>query len=175
MEQKDVLGEMLDAGADRLAAYGYLLTGSQHAGEDLVQDAIVKVFVKKRRLDNPRAAEGYVRATMRTIHIDGIRRQGRFRALMPRLAHADAVDSADVAVMDRARMGVALKALAPQERAVVVLRFYDDLKVSDIAAHMHLAEGTVKRYLSQALDRLAHELGDIDGDADRIGVVERKK
>jgi RNA polymerase sigma factor (sigma-70 family) len=158
-----------------LAAYGYLLTGSQHAGEDLVQDAIVKVFVKKRRLDNPRAAEGYVRATMRTLHIDGIRRQGRLRALMPRLVHADTAEPPEVDIANRDQMGVALGALAPQERAVVVLRFYDDLKVADIAAHMHLAEGTVKRYLSQALDRLAHELGDIDGDADRIGVIERKK
>ena len=80
MKQRDVLGEMLDVAADRLATYGYLLTGSQHAGEDLVQDAIVKVFVRQRRLDGPQAAEAYVRAAMRTLHVDRVRRDSQASA-----------------------------------------------------------------------------------------------
>ncbi len=175
MKQGDLLGEMLDAAADRLAVYGYLLTGSQHAGEDLVQDAIVKVFVRHRRLDGARAAEAYVRAAMRTIHVDRMRRETRWRGLMPRLADRGEAPDASAVVDDRDRISRALALLAPQERAVVVLRFYDDLKVTDIAGQMHLAEGTVKRYLSNALDKLAGVLGTLDDTTERIGLVERKK
>ncbi len=175
MRQRVVLGEMLDVAADRLAAYGYLLTGSQHAGEDLVQDAIVKVFVRQRRLDGSRAAEAYVRAAMRTLHLDRMRRETRWRGLMPRLIDRSDAPDASAVVADQDQIGRALNLLAPQERAVVVLRFYDDLKVGDIAAQMHLAEGTVKRYLSNALDKLAGVLGTLDETTERIGLVERKK
>ena len=173
MTHPDVLGEMLDVAAHRLASYGYLLTGSQHASEDLVQDAIVKVFSKRRRLDNARAAEGYVRATMRTLHVDRMRRETRWRAAMPSLVSRDVHPNLDTAVVDQDRMGRALLTLAPQERTVVVLRFYDDLKVTDIAVQLHLAEGTVKRYLSNALDKLAGVLGDIDESTERVSLVER--
>jgi RNA polymerase sigma factor (sigma-70 family) len=175
MKQRDMLGELLDHASNRLAAYGYLLTGSQHAGEDLVQDAIVKVFVRQRRLDSPQAAEAYVRASMRTLHVDRMRRESHWRALMPRLVDRGVSTGPESAVADQDRVGRALARLAPQERAAVVLRYYDDLKVTDIAAQMHLAEGTVKRYLSNALDKLAGELGSIDDSTERIGLVERKK
>jgi len=175
MKQRDVLGEMLDLAAHRLAAYGYLLTGSQHSGEDLVQDAIVKVFVRQRRLDGPAAAEAYVRAAMRTLHVDRMRRETRWRGLMPRLVDRSVAPSPEDASADQDRVGRALRELAPQERAVVVLRYYDDLKVADIATQMHLAEGTVKRYLSNALDKLAGVLGTIDDTPERVGLVERKK
>jgi len=175
MKQRDVLGDMLDLAADRLAAYGYLLTGSQQAGEDLVQDAIVKVFVRQRRLENARAAEAYVRAAMRTIHIDRMRRETHLRGLMPRLVDRSEAPDASAVVADQDQMGRALVLLAPQERAVVVLGFYDDLKVADIAAQMRLAEGTVKRYLSNALDNLAGVLGEIDTELERMPILDRKK
>ena len=53
--------------------------------------------------------------------------------------------------------------LGPQERACVVLRYYADRTVPEIAAELHLAEGTVKRYLSNALHRLRARLGEVDG------------
>ncbi|WP_284329353.1 RNA polymerase sigma factor [Demequina litorisediminis] len=52
----------------------------------------------------------------------------------------------------------ALARLSPRERACIVLRFYDDLTVPAIAERLGLAEGTVKRYLSDASARLATEL-----------------
>ena len=59
----DVVGQLLDSAATRLAAYGYLLTGSQVAGDELVQAAIVQVSVRHRRLRDVRALEGRVRAS----------------------------------------------------------------------------------------------------------------
>ncbi len=169
----ELMGEMLDRASARLAAYGYLLTGSQHAGEDLVQDAIVKVFVRRRRIPNAAAAEGYVRAAMRTLHLDGLRRDKLWRRLAPgQLVRDESPDATDhIAVADA--VGRALGALSPQQRTAVVLRFYDDLTVVDVAQQMGLAVGTVKRYLSDALDRLAAEVGDdATFNVERVAVVD---
>jgi len=94
---------------------------------------------------------------------------------MPRLVDRSVAPDPETASADHDRVGRALALLAPQERTVVLLRFYDDLKVADVAAQMHLAEGTVKRYLSNALDKLAGELGSVDDSTERVGLVERKK
>ena len=170
----DLIGQLLDAASGRLAAYGYLLTGSQHASQDLVQDAIVKVFVKRRRLDNVRAAEGYVRAAMRTIHLDDVRRVQSWRAKMPRLAPREQINDTSDDLATRDLVGRALALLPPQERAVVVLRHYDDLQIQDIAIAMRIAEGTVKRYLSQAHATLAATLGDIEAAPDVVPIMVRK-
>lgn len=168
-----VLRETLAQGSARFAAYGYLLTGSQDAGEELVQEAIVKVFSRRRAIPNARAGEAYVRATMRTLHVDGIRRAIRWRRVMPgQVAPPTADDSA--ATIDAAdAMGRALATLTPQQRTAIVLRYYDDLALADVADAMGLAVGTVKRYLSDALDRLAAAVGEQDLEFERIAVTER--
>lgn len=174
MSEVDLLGELLERASARLAAYGYLLTGDQYAGEDLVQDAIVKVFVRKRRLPNAAAAEGYVRAAMRTLHLDRMRRDKVWRRLAPgQVARDDVPDAAErIATADA--VGRALETLSPRQRTAVVLRFYDDLTVADVAHEMRLATGTVKRYLSDALDRLAVEVDPAVFDGERISVVDRE-
>ncbi|WP_430868302.1 sigma-70 family RNA polymerase sigma factor [Demequina aurantiaca] len=169
-----LLGEMLDRASSRLAAYGYLLTGSQHAGEDLVQDSIVKVFSRRRRIPNAQAAEGYVRAAMRSVHIDRMRREKVWRRIAPgQVARDDVPDHADrIATADA--LGAALATLTPQQRTAVVLRYYDDLTVPAVAAQMRLAEGTVKRYLSEALGRLAIAVGEDAFDVEYASVEDGK-
>ncbi len=153
----DLLTELMRNAAQRLSAYGYLLTGSQHAGEDLVQDAVVKVFSRRRPLPNVQAAEGYVRAAMRTQHLDRMRREARWRRLMPtQAAREDVGDHADEVVLADA-VASALESLSTQERTAIVLRYYDDLAVKDVATAMRLADGTVKRYLSNALAKLGEQ------------------
>jgi len=170
-----VLRETLAVGSARFAAYGYLLTGSQDAGEELVQEAIVKVFARRRAIPNARTGEAYVRATMRTLHVDGIRRAVRWRRVMPGQVAAPAVDDAAAAIDTADAMGHALATLTPQQRTAIVLRYYDDLALADVASAMGLAVGTVKRYLSDALDRLAAAVGDQDLEFERIAVTERGK
>jgi len=171
MKEPELLGELLDVAADRLAAYGYLLTGSQAAGEDLVQDAIVKVLVRRRRLPNVRAAEAYVRAAMRTIHIDGIRRQRRWERAMPELADAERHPDSSSEIAERANTLDALNSLSTQERTAIVLRVYDDLAVAEVADAMGLAVGTVKRYLSTATAKLGTRLA--EDEEPRVRVTER--
>lgn len=175
MTTDDLLGELLADAAGRLATYGYLLTGNRHAGEELAQQAIVKVLVRRRRIEDARAAEAYVRAAMRTLHIDGLRRERRWRLAMPGQARPERTPDATHAVVESDAMGRALTSLTPQERAVVILRYYDDLTLAAVAEHMRLAEGTVKRYHANALEKLRAYLGDVEEADARVSVVDRRR
>ena len=61
-------------------------------------------------------------------------------------------------IVTRDAVRAALGDLSPRQRACVVLRYYDDLTVADIAATLGLAEGSVKRHLSYAMARIAARL-----------------
>lgn len=149
-----------DRGAE-LTAYASLLAGDHAAGQDLVQDAIVKVFGRMRSGFTPDVAEAYVRRAILTLYIDGFRRRRTRAAYAHLVAVPDRSLPKDAASADSLDLRAALRTLGRQERAVVVLRFYDDLTVPEIADRLGLAEGTVKRYLSNALGRLERRLGPI--------------
>ena len=147
-----------DRGAD-LVAYACLLTGGDRAGaQDLVQDAIVKVFGRMRAGFTPDVAEAYVRRTILTLYVDGFRRRRGWSAVRHLVAAPDAGPPPQADHLD---LRAALRDLAPQERVVVVLRFYEDLTVPRIADELALSEGAVKRYLSDAVRRLESSLGPV--------------
>jgi RNA polymerase sigma-70 factor (ECF subfamily) len=141
-----------------LHAYAYLLTGDHRDAEDLVQDALVKTFARARHREIA-SAEGYVRTAILTTWVDGYRRRRQWERVRHLLARGDRHDGPADEVGARRDVRAALARLAPQQRACVVLRYYDDLTVPEIADRMGLAEGTVKRYLSLAVGRLEDLLG----------------
>lgn len=172
----DVIEQLYDRAAGRLGAYGYLLTGSQSAGEELAQAAIVKVFVRRRRLDNVAMAEAYVRTTMRNLHVDRLRREKTWRRIVPGQATPEHGPDSVETIASRDAIGRALGSLPNQVRTAVVLRYLDDLTVGEVAAEMRLAEGTVKRYLSDGRALLAPLLGtDVDDPATRVAIVGRAR
>jgi len=142
-----------------LTGYAFLLTGDLRDAEDLVQDALVKTFVRRLSGLELGSAEGYVRRTILTIYIDGYRRRRRWEDMRYLLARADSDEGHERAAVEQIDVQVALAALAPQQRICVVLRYYDDLTVPEIADRLSLAEGTVKRYLSLAVHRMEALLG----------------
>lgn len=154
----DLLEELCSVAAGRLTAYGRALTGSHAAGEELAQEAVVRVFVRHVPFESLAACEAYVRTTMRRLHIDRIRHETVWR----RVAAAQAVrgpvrDAADeVEAADAA--GRALDVLAPRVRTAVVLHYLDDLPVAQVADTMHVSQGAVKRYLSDGRAALAQSL-----------------
>lgn len=146
-----------DRGA-ALGAYAYLLTGDLRDAEDLVQDALVKTFVRGRRIELS-SAEGYVRTVILSTWIDTYRRRRHWERVRHLVARGDRQDGPAEVVGARSDVQAALAQLSPQQRACVVLRFYDDLTVPEIAERLGLAPGTVKRYLSVAVGRLESLLG----------------
>ena len=141
-----------------LTGYAYLLTGDLGDAEDLLQDALVKVFVRARTVEAA-AAEGYVRRAILNLYIDGYRRRRHWRELRHLVARSDSHDGPEDGVAQQVDVRAALMSLPPQQRACVVLRFYDDLTVPEIAERLALAEGTVKRYLSVGVHRMEALLG----------------
>ena len=154
-----VLGDLARERGKALTGYAYLLTGESAAAQDLVQDAFVKVFAHMRSGFAPEVAEAYVRRAILTLYIDGFRRRQRWAAVRHLVVRAERGEGPEAAAADRVDLRVVLGSLAPQERACVVLRFYDDLTVAEIAARLNLAPGTVKRYLSNAVHKLESRLG----------------
>ena len=142
---------------EALTRYAYLFTGDVAAAQDLVQDALVKVFVKTHAGRELEALEAYVRRAIATLYIDGFRRRRSYSQVQHLLANPEAGSSSTSA--EALDLRAALATLSPQERAAVVLRYFEDLTVPDAAEAMGLAEGTVKRYLSNAIHKLEQRLG----------------
>ena len=147
--------------SDRLMSlkrHGFLLCGDDSQAEDLVQDALVRAFSRPLRSPRPGAAEAYVRVIMVNLFIDGVRRRSRWDRAAPLLRGRETVTDPTSQVLDRNVMLTALNDLSPRQRACVVLRYYQDLPVAQIASTLGVGEGTVKRYLSEAMTRLAMRL-----------------
>jgi len=155
-----ILDEVMRERSPRLLAYARLLTGDDAEAQDVLQDALVRAFSRGRAFDNANLAESYVRRAIPSVFIDRLRKRKAAERAHERdvaLGGRDVLSPDRDAVMD---VRAALAALPPQERACVVLRFYDDLTVPQISAQLGLAEGTVKRYLSDASGRLVGLLGE---------------
>ncbi|MGC4175437.1 RNA polymerase sigma factor [Demequina sp.] len=156
----EVLAGVTRTAGARLAAYGFILTGSQSDAEELVQEAIVKTFVRRPRLSDPAAAEQYVRLAMKTLVIDKSRKARRWHERVPQLAMGAEQGEHVTAISTRVAVEKALSSLTPQQRIAVALRYWDDMTVPEVAAAMRLNPGTVKRYLFDAAAVLRPLLGD---------------
>jgi len=146
----------------RLLRSAYLLTGDLHRAEDLVQEALVKVALRWSRLHdgNPTA---YARTIIVRDNISWWRRRRDVPMPTPRELAAVSSDTEAALVVRRS-----LDRLTPKQRAVVVLRHFDDLSEHDTAAVLGVSVGTVKSQNAAALARLrdgAPELLDLIGGA----------
>ncbi len=161
--------ELVRDRGDALLRYARLLTGDPDEAADLVQDALVNTFGRLRNGFTVEKAEAYVRRAILNRSLDNGRRTTRWRRIAPLEYRPDERDDDTVARGTALDLHGELQKLTPRERACLVLRYYDDLKVDDIAATLGLSPGTVKRYLSDGLAKMAIALAD-DGTAeDRLG------
>lgn len=142
-----------------LVRYAYLLCGDWSQAEDLVQDALVKAFSRGRSGLTIGNAEAYVRRAIATTTVDGFRVQGRWRAVRHLFALPDQQPAAADAVGDRLDVARALAAPSPRQRTCIVLRYYEDMPIADIADLLGFAVGTAKRYLSDGIRALEARLG----------------
>lgn len=141
----------------------YLLTGDQHLAEDLVQSALAKTYQAWRRLDDRGNAEAYVRRTMYHLQVSWWRRRRVAEVLpgeMPERSGGDHAAATNLRLVLRA----ALLKLTAKQRAVLVLRFFEDRTESETADVLGVNVGTVKSQTAKALARLrviAPELGEL--------------
>lgn len=144
-----------------LLAYGSMLTGDLCAAEDLLHEALVATFGGRARFEHVAAAEAYVRRTMASRYIDQFRSLRSRTKAISRLGATEDDQTATPALQAEhaTDVGRALSQLTPRQRACVVLRYLNGLSTAETAATLGLAEGTVKRYLSDALRALNDLLG----------------
>lgn len=170
------LEELMARRSRALVGYAYTLTRDVPRAEDLVQDALVKVFSRLRRpaetggqsmgldQDEPRLtnAEAYVRRAILTIYLDGYRRQSNWTGIKHLLADDAIAPAAERVASVRVDVGVALARLSPRQRESVVLRFFEDMTVPQIAQKLGTTPGTVKRHLSNAKELLRTSLAEMN-------------
>ncbi|WP_369222433.1 SigE family RNA polymerase sigma factor [Streptomyces sp. R39] len=142
----------------RLMRTAFLLTGEQHAAEDLVQTTLEKVFVAWRKVGAADDPEAYVRRVMINAHARRHRRRLKeFLApkddsgLVREVPDAgDRIAQAD----DRSALLKALAQLPPRQREAVVLRYWEDLTETQAARAMGCSAGTVKSNAAKGIAKL---------------------
>lgn len=138
-----------------------VLTGwDKAAAEDVLQIALERAYRRRRLLFRQGSAEPYVRRVVVNAAIDW-RRLRRRRAEQPLdLAAGLAVEDRTGQVGDRDVLVRALAALAPKQRAVLVMRYWEDVPDAEIAATLNCSSGTVRSQASRGLARLRELSGD---------------
>ncbi|MEY9934601.1 RNA polymerase sigma factor (sigma-70 family) [Catenulispora sp. GP43] len=167
--------EYVAARRQGLLATAYVLTGSQHGAEDLVQATLVKVWPRWNRVAGAGDPDAYVRKALLNTFLSWRRRDGGREvlsedvgAVAPRRAGAGAgglgsdtgsdsdssSGNAMTGVLDRMVVLDLVRALPRRQRAVVVLRYYADLSEAQIAETLDCSVGTVKSQHAKALATL---------------------
>jgi RNA polymerase sigma-70 factor (sigma-E family) len=160
-EARARFGEFAASRMTVLLRVAYLLTGDQHTAEDLVQLALAKTFSRWRtvRHEDP---EAYVRTVMYREQVSWWRARGRHRETLTgspvEMPYADPSDQVGL----RFVMRQALLRLPPAQRAIVVLRYYEDLPESQVAEVLNCSVGTVRSRTHRAVSRLRQLLSVAD-------------
>ena len=142
----------------------YLMCGDWSLASDYVQDALIRVYRHWPRLRGEAEARSYARKAVVSVVIDAKRR--RSSSELPVAEVFDGVGGPDETVRsaDRDLLTRCLAQVPARQRACLVLRYYDDLSVADVAVALGISEGTVKSQSARGLDVLqrvfARETGD---------------
>jgi RNA polymerase sigma-70 factor (sigma-E family) len=152
MDREVELREFVSARGPALSRAAYLLTGDHQAAEDLVQDTYV-VLVRRWQRSGTVDPEAYVRRILYSRFVDNWRR--RRLSELPWASPPDVEGNDEtVAATERLTLRDALARLTPKQRAVLVLRFFEDLSESQAAAVLGISPNTVKSQTRVALERL---------------------
>ncbi len=151
--------EFVTANVDGLLRSAYLIVWDEAEAEDLVQECLLKVarhWPRIRRMERPPA---YARRILVNLTLDGARGRARRRSELEPEARADAIAIDPLVAVDgRVELLQALSQLTVRQRAVLVLRYFNDLTEADTAEVLGCSPGTVKSSASRGLARLREVL-----------------
>jgi RNA polymerase sigma-70 factor (sigma-E family) len=153
----DDFADYVSARWAKLFRTAFLLTGRREAAEDLVQDALVTAYGRWERIRSMEAPDAYIRKIVLNAYLSQrrtrLRRERRHLALV-----SPPLPASEPAVGIDLWRGV--HALPPRQRAVVVLRYYEDLTEAETAAVLGCSIGTVKSQCHRAVAALRTALQD---------------
>jgi len=135
----------------------YLLVGDWALAEDLVQTALVKTYLAWQRLGGIAAVEPYTRKVLVNTATSGFRRRWHGERPTDELPPVAVADGADERA-ERDRVWQVVSTLPPRQRAVLVLRYYEDLSEAETARLLEVSVGTVKSQGARAMETLRQRL-----------------
>jgi RNA polymerase sigma-70 factor (sigma-E family) len=156
--------EFASVATPRLFRSAVLLCGDYHLAEDLVQTTLAKLYVAWPSVERADSADAYARGALTKTFLS--HKRVRRNAEQPRLDLGERADGALAAgdVSTRIELFDALARLDPLDRAIVVLRYWNDRSVEETATSVGLSAGAVRARASRALARLRVSLADEPSD-----------
>jgi RNA polymerase sigma-70 factor (sigma-E family) len=168
-QARDEFERFVADSTDDLLRTGFLVVWDLPTAEDLVQECLfqtAKRWHRVRAMEHPTA---YARQILVNLALDDAKRHHRRRSeldLRNRQAMEDRDDRAAASALGMvevtSELSNALSALAPRQRAVLVLRYFDDLSETQVAEILGCSVGTVKSTTSRALERLREALAPVE-------------
>lgn len=146
----------------RAVRLAYLMTGERDASEDIAQDAFIRVFGRWRHLRRRESFEAYLRKAVINGARSHLRRRGVERRFLAREAGLRPDGTAEPSGLLDRRLRDVLLSLPPRQRAVVVLRYYEDLSEDQVATLLGCSRGNVKALASKGMAKLREVLTDDD-------------
>jgi RNA polymerase sigma-70 factor (sigma-E family) len=142
-----------------LRRLAYLLAGDGHRADDLVQQTITTLYVKWQRASAATNLDAYVRTMLVRAYVDE-RRLAWARVRLLRETPEPLPPAGDGGIEDRQVVRAALARVPRRQQAVLVLRFFYDLPVDEVAGILGCSSGTVKSHTSRGLAALRRLLGE---------------
>lgn len=156
----DEFSEFVAARQVHLRRVAYALCGDWHRADDLLQTALVKLYIAWPRVRHDGREEAYARQIIVRANIDDSRRP--WRRERPGLDGHDPVASAGMPPEERSTLFDALQDLPTMQRKVTVLRHWLGLSVEETARELGISTGTVKSHSSRGIDKLRTVLASVD-------------
>jgi RNA polymerase sigma-70 factor (sigma-E family) len=153
-EQEDRFQEFVRARWSQLVRTAYLLTGDVHHAEDLTQTALAKAYRSWWRISRTDNPEAYVRRMLVTCNSDRFRKRRVAESLTAAPPDTARRDENASRVEERGSLLAGLAQLPARQRAVVVLRYWEDLSEAEVAEALGCSTGTVKSQASKGLAKL---------------------
>jgi RNA polymerase sigma-70 factor (sigma-E family) len=161
-ERDRAFSEFVGARRIHLRRVAYAICGDWHRADDLVQTALVKLYVAWPRIIRDGREEAYVRTIIVRADVDEHRRP--WRRERTGLPERDEPARAPLPVEDRTALFDALQSLPTMQRKVVVLRHWLGLSVAETAHELRISDGTVKSHSSRGLAALRDVLAIQEGE-----------
>jgi RNA polymerase sigma-70 factor (sigma-E family) len=146
--------EFVVARGQALLRFAHVLCGNAHLAEDLVQEVLARVHRTWARIEKLEAPEAYVRRAVVREFLSGRRRRASREAMFAEVPDRPTGQDTAQQLAERDEIWTLLAGLPRAQRAVLVLRFYDDLTDDEIADMLGCAPSTVRAHASRALARL---------------------
>ena len=151
-QQEEEFREYVEARLPSLRRTAFFLCGDWHSAEDFAQTTLIRMYGAWHRLDAREAVDSYARRVLVRVVVDASRRPWRRERSTAQLP--EGVSAGGTSYEERDELLTALAKLPLQQRAAVVLRYWDDVPVEETAQILGISSGTVKSHCARGLARL---------------------